>query len=105
MVADVYSSDNAVPDGLSNETVQFLVVADADADVLLRVAAQLRLGNVAPRAGAMTTVDDGIVVMIFVVSGLAASTVESIRRKLLQISTIREVEVVTMPAREQGREA
>ena len=97
MVADVYSSDNAVPRSLSSQTVQFRIVADADADVLLRVAAHLRLGNVAPSAGVLATLDNNTVTMSFVIAGLSSSTVDSIRRKLEQISTVQQVEVQLMP--------
>ncbi len=98
-VADVYAGDNATPGALSLQTVQFKIVADADADVLLRVAAQLRLGNIAPSAGVLTTNPDKTIVMSFEIAGLTAATADSICRKLDQLSTIRQVEVKVLPGR------
>lgn len=97
--ADVYADDNATPGELSQQTVQFRIVADADADVLLRVAAQLCLGNIAPSAGLLRTNPDKTIVMRFEIAGLTAATVDSICRKLDQLSTIRQVAVKILSAR------
>lgn len=96
MVADVYAGDNAVPGRHSGDTVLFVVVADADADVLMRVAAQLQLGNTAPSNGALARRADGAIVMSFEVEGLPEPTVDYIRRKLLQMTAVHTVDVRTV---------
>jgi hypothetical protein len=99
VVADVYAGDTDTPSALSEDTVLFVVVADADADVLLRVATQLRLGNVAPSGGALATRADGAVVMSFEIVGLADTTVDYIRRKIIQITTVHTVDVISVERR------
>lgn len=96
VVADVYAGDNAVPRGSSGTSVLFLVIADHEPDALLRVATQLRIGNVLPSSGTLAMRDDGLVVMTFEISGLSEATVDFIRRKLLQLTTIHSVDALAV---------
>ncbi len=99
MVADVYAGDNATPGRLSATTALFVVVADPDADVLLKVAAQLQLGNIAPAGGALAKRADGVLVMSFEIEGLTEATVDFIRRKLLQLTAVHTVEAHSVERR------
>jgi len=93
MVADVYAGDDANPRRPSGDTALFVVVADPDADVLLKVAAHMQLGNNAPSGGALAKRADGAFVMSFEIEGLTGATVDLIRSKLLQITSVRTVDV------------
>jgi hypothetical protein len=92
-VKDVYAGDADAAQSPATTSVLFVVVADPDPDVLCRVATHVRLGNVAPSAGALATRADGAIVIRIQVDGLAMSTAEGIRRKLLQLTTVWDVEM------------
>jgi hypothetical protein len=71
----------------------FHVVADADPDVLLRVASQLLLSNVVPFNFVMTSESQVTVHIEAELRGITFGTAEAIRRKLLQLSCAVEVEM------------
>jgi hypothetical protein len=93
MVSDVYADDGRAAANASKHGVLFVILIDAEPDSLLRVAAQLQLGNVPPSSGALTRRPDGRLVMSFEIEGLADFTVDSIRRKLLQITAVHSADV------------
>jgi hypothetical protein len=94
MTADVYAGDEGVPEGVRNAqsagAATFNIVADADADLLLRVGAALNLLNVAPRVFHMEagSVGTASVKALVDCSQLQA---ELIARKLQQLTSVRDV--------------
>ena len=94
---DVYAGDDGLggppPAAQPQRAFTFRILADAEPDVLLRVASQLLLSNVAPYAVAMSHVQPGSVHIDAELRGISASMAESIRRKLSQLSCTLTVEV------------
>jgi len=64
MTADVYAGDDGAREGARpaqpSGAATFDIVADADADLLVRVGAALNLLNVAPRVFHMETRPEGV---------------------------------------------
>jgi len=93
MTADVYAGDVAAPESPGKSppgAAMFSVVADADADVILRVSAALNLLNVAPRRFHMESRPEGTAAFSAWVD-CAAPQAELIARKLQQLTSVREV--------------
>lgn len=92
MTADVYAADDDLPPdvGRAASSEQFVVkvVADADADVLLRIAAQLNSLNNAPRRFNFERLKDDTVKVEIVVAGCSMRAVELICRKLEQLTSV-----------------
>lgn len=94
---DVYAGD----DDLGGETdsvepqqaFTFHIVADADPDVLLRVASQFLLSNVVPYALSLKRVPPASVRIDAELRGIIVPMAESIRRKLAQLSCTVTVEI------------
>jgi hypothetical protein len=97
MTADVYAGDDPVrresPAPPVSTRVTFTVNADADPDVLARVANQLAIGNVAPTHVKLMRPEPAVVLIRADVDGLSSSTTELIRRKLLQLTSVTNVKV------------
>ena len=95
MTADVYAGDDGPPDGMGNfrpGTATFSIVADADADVVLRVSAALNLLNVAPRLFHMEARPGGLAAVSALIQ-CAEPQAELIARKLQQLTSVRDVVV------------
>jgi len=101
MTADVYAND----DGLRNSVriaqpegaATFDIIADAHADLLGRVGAVLNLLNVAPRAFHMEARPEGTATVNALVD-CAESQAELVARKLMRLTSIRDVVVTYAPA-------
>ena len=94
MTADVYAGDDVLSAGNdrpgSAERFAIRLVADADPDVLLRVAAQLNVLNDAPRRFAFERQpDDTVTITISVVC--SARAVDLVVRKLAQLTSVLDV--------------
>jgi hypothetical protein len=91
MTADVYAADDdLLPNvGSSVSTERFIVkvIADADADVLLRIAAQLNLLNSVPQRFNFERLADDTVKVEFVVA-CSVRSVDLICRKLEQLTSV-----------------
>ena len=92
MTADVYAADDdLLPNvGSSVSSARFVVkvVADADPDVLLRIAAQLNLLNNAPQRFNFERLSDDTVNVEIVVAGCSTRAIELICRKLQQLTSV-----------------
>jgi hypothetical protein len=92
MTADVYAADDDllldVGTGVSTEQFVVNVVADADADVLLRIAAQLNSLNNAPRRFNFERSTDDTVKVEIVVAGCSTRAIELVCRKLEQLTSV-----------------
>jgi hypothetical protein len=101
-MADVYAADDALRDGRTDASlanaVEFLVSAAADPDVLGRIANQFNFANSAPWQFSMERIADGSLSFRIEMRGIAPGRVESIRRKLLQLTCVLEVSVASLPA-------
>ena len=98
MTADVYAGDDALRDGAALEgatatAYTYFIVADPDADVLLRIANQFNFANVAPWRVELAHRLDGCVTISVEMRTIAGAVAESIRRKLLQLTSVTDVEV------------
>ena len=96
MTADVYAGDDRVPEGAKNPqpagATTFNIVADADADLIVRVGAALNLLNVAPRVFHMETRPQGTAAVEALVD-CSEPQAELIARKLRQLTRVRDVVV------------
>jgi hypothetical protein len=93
MTADVYAGDLRVPEGAKGNrgAATFEVIADAHADVLVRVAAALNLLNVAPRVFHLELRPDEGTTAVRALVDCAEPQAELIARKLQQITSVRDV--------------
>jgi hypothetical protein len=96
MTADVYAGDLDLRGGAKSVrptgAATFKVVADADADLLVRVGAALNLLNVAPRVFEMEARPEGTAVVMAQVE-CAEGQAELIARKLQRITSVRDVDM------------
>jgi hypothetical protein len=106
MTADVYATDDSLRHGVSNSQPQgaatFNILADADPDLLGRVGAVLNLFNIAPRAFHMEARREGTATVDALVD-CAEYQAELVARKLLQLTSIRNVVLKYSPAPLQVR--
>lgn len=93
MTADVYAGDVRVPEGAKGNrgAAIFNVLADAHADVLVRVVAALNLLNVAPRLFHMEARPGEGTAALSAMVDCAEPQAELIARKLQQITSVRDV--------------
>jgi hypothetical protein len=100
MTADVYAGDHGVREGARDAqpagAATFNIIADADADLIVRVGAALNLLNVAPRVFQMEARLDGAAAVKALVD-CSEHQAELIARKLRQLTSVRDV-VVTYAA-------
>ena len=105
MTADVYAGDDGLPKGAGSSrpagAATFSIVADADADVLMRVSAALNLLNIAPRRLLMEALPEGAAAVDALVY-CARPQAELISRKLRQLTCIRDVVVKYASAPDPG---
>lgn len=96
MTADVYAGDEALRGGDRSRqpagVATFEVVADAQADLLLRVGVVLNLLNTTPRRFELESGADGLVRVRACVDCNEAQA-ELVARKLRQLTAVREVEL------------
>lgn len=94
---DVYAGDDglAEKDGqnVQRQICRFVVNADADPDALLKIAASVMLSNTLPRSLSLASSMPQKVVINVEMENITASTAESIRRKLLQLTCTESVEL------------
>jgi hypothetical protein len=96
MPIDVYADDEALRGGATSKAergARFSVVADADPDVLLRIAAVLNLLNVAPRALQLEAAGEIVTVLAFM-DGCTESQADHVARKLRQLTCVHSVELL-----------
>jgi hypothetical protein len=92
---DLYSgSDNSHGNGPLSRVpcaFRFRVEADADPDVLARVANQLNIANMAPAMASLAMREDGTVLIQIEFNAITAALAESIHRKIEQLTCVRTV--------------
>ena len=102
MTKDVYADDDGARERARNAqprgTATFDVVADADADLLVRVGAALNLLNVTPREFHMESGPEGTAAVRASVD-CAESQADLVARKLQRITSVRNVAVAYVLAR------
>jgi hypothetical protein len=93
MTADVYAGDVRLPEGARRfkGAATFNVIADAHADLLVRVSAALNLLNVAPRVFHMEVRPEEGTAAVRALVDCAEPQAELIARKLQQITSVRDV--------------
>jgi hypothetical protein len=99
--ADVYAGDTASPDLSSQHTTDiflFAIEADAEPDVLARVANLFNLANVAPLSANLHRVSLERVRVRVEMDRISATTADIIRRKLAQLTCILSVELTVQCA-------
>ena len=96
MTADVYADDDGAREGVRTAqpagAATFNIVADADADLILRVGAALNLLNVAPRMFHMEARPEGTATVKALVD-CSEPQAELIARKLQRLTSVRDVAV------------
>jgi urease accessory protein UreF len=105
MTADVYAGDVAAPIGARDAqpagAATFNLLADADADLIVRVGAALNLLNVAPREFHMESLPEGMASVRALVD-CAEVQADRVARKLQQITSVRNVVVAYATTRSPG---
>jgi hypothetical protein len=95
-VADVYAADLGVP-GSSSEhagtVFVFVIEADAQPDVLARVASVFNLANRPPQAATLRQDSLEQVHIAIDMAQITPTVADSIRRKLLQLTCVTAVEM------------
>jgi hypothetical protein len=95
-VADVYAADTALNTGVRavvTGTFSFSIEADADPDILSKVANQFNLANVPPSRASYARQAEGLAHIEVEMQGISATIADLIGRKLAQLSSVRWVEV------------
>jgi glycine cleavage system regulatory protein len=98
VAADVYAGDTTAPSPTGPATAVFLfrIVADAEPDVLVRIAGIFNIANIAPRRATLRrTSPDQVNISIAIELSLAANA-EMIRRKLEQLTCTLSAEWVAL---------
>jgi len=93
-VADVYAADTASVQsdaGADGRCYIYAIEADADPDVLSRIACVCNLANIAPRRVSLVRPAGECVKIDIELDGISESTADSIRRKLLQLTCVTSV--------------
>ena len=95
--SDVYAGDTAfsgdgTPPG-AGFICEYRIRADADPDVLCRVANQLNYANAAPWRVELVQDDEGIAIISVEMRDIRQTVSESIRRKLMQQTCVIEVSI------------
>ena len=92
MTADVYASDDNLSSDRTKpsllESVTICVTADAQADVLLLIAAQFNLLNTAPERVIFNRREDDTVKVDITIRGCSARAVNLVCRKLEQLTCV-----------------
>ena len=97
MTADVYAADDDLiaQEGpqVSTRSAAIQVSADAEPDVLLRIAALLNLLNTPPERVAFEKLADDTVTVEIIIRGCSRRAVDLVCRKLLQLTCTRGASV------------
>lgn len=97
MVRDVYAADDALCGADSVHPARgdfrFVVEADADPDVLARVAGPLSIANVAPFGVVLRSSGQRTVIIEIDLRGIPEATAESICRKMTQLTCVLSAEI------------
>jgi hypothetical protein len=98
--ADVYAGDTAIPDSSQHPKGIFLfaIEADAEPDVLARVASLFIFTNVAPLSASLHRESTERVKILVEMESISASTADLIHRKLAQLTCIISVEMTVQKA-------
>jgi hypothetical protein len=103
MTADVYANDDDLRAGAGPSrppgAATFSITADADADLLGRVGDVLNLLNAMPRAFRLEARPEGTAILEACVE-CAEFQADLIARKLLRLTSIRDVAVTYVPPRD-----
>jgi hypothetical protein len=94
--ADVYAGDTAAPDlssELATNVFLFSIEADADPDVLARVATLFNLANVAPLRATLQRRSPDHVHIIVDMERISRTMADMIRRKLVQLTCVISVDL------------
>lgn len=94
MTADVYAGDDdlhSMRQAVALVPATIRIRADAEPDVLFRIAAQLNLLNCVPTHFELTVTADGEVVVEVVVRNCTRFAVDMVCRKLDQLTSVLEV--------------
>ena|ERR1700730_6632701 len=93
-IADVYAGDTTLPDDW-NEQEQIVFVytieADAEPDVLARIANLFNLANVAPMSANLRRKSPELVVLSVEIGPMRSTIATMIRRKIAQLTCVRDV--------------
>ena len=104
MTADVYAGDDGIREGARNAqpagVATFNIVADADANLIVRVGAALNLLNVAPRVFHMEALPEGAAAVEALVD-CSELQAELIGRKLQQLTSVHDVVVTYAVTRDE----
>ena len=93
-IADVYAGDLAQSRASALDSAQvfaYRIEADAEPDVLARIAGICNLANSPPRRVALERTAGGGVLMEIDLDGISSHTADSIRRKLQQLTCVTSV--------------
>jgi hypothetical protein len=94
MTADVYAADDYLSgnrsEPLTRDCVAICLTADAQPDVLLRIAVQINVLNMAPERVALKKTADTVTIEI-VMSGVSEQAVNLVCRKLGQLTCVLDV--------------
>ena len=93
-IADVYAGDLAQSRAAALDSAQvfaYRIEADAEPDVLARIAGICNLANVAPRRVSLDRFERASVLVEIDLDGISIATADSIRRKLLQLTCVTSV--------------
>lgn len=98
MSRDVYAGDIAPNLQVEQKPTRsrLTIRADADPDVLLRIAVALSCINDAPRELHLQSESEGMVRVEVLIDTATAQSAENVRRKLLQLSCTLDVDLSTV---------
>jgi hypothetical protein len=82
-------ADRSAPDSVT--AFVYVILADSDPDVLVRVASLLLLSNRLPFSVGLVRLVGDLVQIRAELRSISAATAESIRRKLVQLSCVADV--------------
>jgi hypothetical protein len=94
--ADVYAGNTALANLSSESTNVFLfaIEADAEPDVLARVAGLFNLADMAPRSASLCRESFEHLHIAVEIERISATTADMIRRKLMQFTCVISVELI-----------
>ena len=98
--ADVYADDTAKVrrSAESSDVVySFSILAEGEPDALARIANTFNLANVAPLSVVLRQIETGHLQMTVELTHVLATTADSIRRKLAQLTCVIQVEIGSPP--------
>jgi hypothetical protein len=97
--ADVYAGDIADSDRSADSSLVvylFAILADGQPDAFSRIAGSFNLANVAPLSVDLRRTGTGHIQVTVEMSHIPATTADSIRRKLAQLTCVNQVELSSL---------